>query len=428
MGSCCQLYISEYPIYSSQSYVSPAIMTMFRESDKNIFRRRFRERNQIEWGHVAPEDDDFEEAVEYRAAAKFVRQRLDVIGFNIDRVKREFYEIKSSESEKFKDWSKDDKYNLWADTIQILDTSTFEDYLIAFTKIMSSNVHPLHYLEKNPNSSSLIKCILKEKVEFYWGFPCNDFRCFLRALLEVSPGEADVVQDITDLVHAGYYEPTDDVCHIALEDLIGDYAISSKIIVLTEGSTDTEILKKTLKLLYPYLYDYYTFMDFDFKPPGGVGSLVNAVKSFAGAGIENRVIALFDNDTAAYSAVEGLKDIEIPNNIVITHYPDIALAESYPALGPNGQTIQNINRLACGIELYLGSDTLKKNGELIPIQWKGYDEKIKRYQGELLHKIEVQNRFREKLTRCLQNINEIENGHWEELRQIFLHIFGLFSA
>ena len=171
MGSTCQLYISDYPIYSSNSYVSPTIMTMFRESDKNIFRRRFGERNQIEWGHVAPEDDDSEEAVEYRAAAKFVRQRLDVIGFNIDRVKREFYEIKSSEAEKFKDWSKDDKYNLWADTIQILDTGTFEDYLTAFTKIMSSNVHPLHYLEKNPNSSSLIECILKEKVEFYWGFP-----------------------------------------------------------------------------------------------------------------------------------------------------------------------------------------------------------------------------------------------------------------
>ena len=204
--------------------------------------------------------------------------------------------------------------------------------------------------------------------------------------MEVSPGEADVVQDITDLVYAGYYEPTDDVCHIALEDLIGDYATSSKIIVLTEGSTDTEILKK----LSSYCIRTFTTTTrswiLTFKPSGGVGSLVNAVKSFAGAGIENRVIALFDNDTAAYSAVEGLKDIEIPNNIVITHYPDIALAESYPALGPNGQTIQNINRLACGIELYLGSDTLKKNGELIPIQWKGYDEKIKRYQGELLHK------------------------------------------
>lgn len=298
----------------------------------------------------------------------------------------------------------------------------------AYREILNSNIHPVYYLQENGNAPELIRHILKDDDEFLWGFPCHDFRCFFRALLEIVSDESEVAQDITDLVYAGYYADTDEVCHIALEDMIGDYAVSSKIIVLTEGSTDTEFLSKSLKLLYPHLFDYYTFMDFGFKPPGGVGPLVNAVKSFAGAGIENRVIALFDNDTAAFSAVESLKNINIPNNIVIKHYPDIPLADSYPALGPNGKSLQNINGLACSIELYLGRDVLEKDGDLIPIQWKGFDGHISRYQGEILEKTEIQDRFREKIEECFQDTSKIKLTSWEELHLLFQHVFGVFYA
>lgn len=428
MGSYCQLYIDEYPVFSSKSYVSPAVMTMFREGDKALFQRRFRERNQVEWGHVDPDDDDFETAVEYRAKVKDLRQRLDVIGFSLGRARSEFNEVKSAEIEKLKEWSKDDDHSLWEDTIRVLEESSFEDYMSAYKEILGSNIHPVYYLKENESASELIKYMLKDNDEFFWGFPCHDFRCFFRVLLEIAPSESEAVQDISDLVSSGYYDETDKVCHIALEEMIGDYAVSSKIIVLTEGSTDTEFLNKSLKLLYPHLYDYYTFMDFGFKPPGGVGPLVNAVKSFAGAGIENRVIALFDNDTAAFSAVESLKNIAIPNNIVITHYPDISLGDSYPALGPNGKSLQNINGLACGIELYLGKDVLEKDGELIPIQWKGFDSRISRYQGEILEKANIQDRFRDKASQCSQDKNNIPSTKWEEMHQLFQHVFGVFHA
>lgn len=437
MGSYCQLYISDYPVFSSKSYVVPEVMTMFRESDKNVYQRSFGERNQVEWGHVEAGNDDYETAVEYKAVAKNVRQRLDIIGFNIERVKREFYEVKAAEVKELKkmsqkEISQDDELNLWQhnlrqNEIEILESHTFEDYLSSFKTILNSDVHPVHYLERNPDSPPLIKYILNDNDEFYWGFPCKDSRCFLRALLEIVPDNSLVIQDITDLVHAGYYEADDEVCHMAMEALIGDYAISSKIIVLTEGSSDTEILQGSLKLLYPHIYEYYAFMDFGVKPPGGVGPLVNAVKSFAGAGIENRIIALFDNDTAAYSAIQNLR-ANIPSNIKITNYPNIELAKAYPTLGPNGLSKQNINGLACGIELYLGIDVLINNGELTPIQWKGYNEGLGRYQGEILHKSAIQKKFLQKLSECSTNTSEIENYDWAGLRQIFQHIFEVFSA
>jgi hypothetical protein len=38
----------------------------------------------------------------------------------------------------------------------------------------------------------------------------------------------------------------------------------------------------------------------------------------------------------------------------------------------------NVNGLACSIEMYFGVDVLTRNNELIPIQWKGFEEKEKK--------------------------------------------------
>tara|TARA_R110001599_G_C12209708_1_gene656451 strand:- start:1216 stop:1701 length:486 start_codon:yes stop_codon:yes gene_type:complete len=160
---------------------------MFREGDKALFQRRFRERNQVEWGHVDPDDDDFETAVEYRAKVKDLRQRLDVIGFSMVRARSEFEEVKSVEIEKLKEWSKDDDGNLWEDTIKVLEENSFEDYMSAYKEILGSNIHPVYYLKENESASELIQYMLEDNDEFFWGFPCRDFRCFFRVLLEIVP-------------------------------------------------------------------------------------------------------------------------------------------------------------------------------------------------------------------------------------------------
>ena len=72
----------------------------------------------------------------------------------------------------------------------------------------------------------------------------------------------------------------------------------------------------------------------------------------------------------------------------------IEFARNYPTQGPNGITNLDINGLACSIELYFGRDILTdKEGKLIPIQWKGYEESLKQYQGEILKKKELQEAF-----------------------------------
>jgi hypothetical protein len=422
MGSYCTLYISDFPIINSKSYVIPESMTLFRESDKVICERKLSERNKIVWGENEGEDEN-EIIVEYRAPIKHIRQRLDVLGFTYKRAQREFDSIMVAKIIELENMSEN---NYFLEEINLLKNSTLGDFLEAFKLIIKNGVPLYRYIEAFPESDPIIKYIVQDQDELIWGFPCSDPRCFLRVLVEILPENAEVVQELTEVVHAGYYSNDDKVCDLSYEYLVNEYPISSRIIILTEGKTDSEILRRSMNLLYPQLFGYYTFMDFGIKPAGGAGDLVNIVKSFAGSGIKNRIIALFDNDTAAYSAVSILDKRLIPSNIVIQHYPSVELATDYPTLGPNGLITQNINNLACSIELYFGSDILKINSDFVPIQWTGLEERLKRYQGSILRKNELQESFFKKLKICENNRDELLNTDWSGIEIILQQIFQAF--
>ena len=120
--------------------------------------------------------------------------------------------------------------------------------------------------------------------------------------------------------------------------------------MLTEGSTDATILKDALAILYPHLSEYYAFLEFESsRSPGGAGQLVSLVKAFSATGITNRVIALFDNDTAAHEARRVLANVAIPQNIVVLSFPKLESLMSYPTIGPGGLTLLDVNGLAASI-------------------------------------------------------------------------------
>ncbi|MBK8328065.1 MAG: hypothetical protein IPL09_01010 [Bacteroidetes bacterium] len=80
----------------------------------------------------------------------------------------------------------------------------------------------------------------------------------------------------------------------------------------------------------------------------------------------------------------------------------------------------NVNGYACSIEMYFGVDVLKKDNQLIPIQWKGFDDKEKKYQGEIAEKQLVQDAFRNKLKSELMS-------ELTELNQLLNEIFNAFK-
>jgi len=126
-------------------------------------------------------------------------------------------------------------------------------------------------------------------------------RYILRCTLLAFPQEA-VTLDITDLNQGGWLDafPRLETLASGASARIREATTGhAPVVVLTEGRTDAEFLSYAVQILYPHLTDLVRFLDFDQRPEGGAGALVRMARAFAAAGIANRVIAIFDNDTAA---------------------------------------------------------------------------------------------------------------------------------
>jgi hypothetical protein len=225
----------------------------------------------------------------------------------------------------------------------------------------------------------------------------DDPRLLFRALLMALNAEEDVRLDISDLLAGGWIEEPFDPQAAAIDHFSYAMTNGTPAVVITEGSTDARFLQAALDIRYPHLVSYIRFLDFGDGAEGSAAAGVRTLKSFAAAGISNRVILLLDNDSAARDALRSLKT-QLPTHYVAIHYPRLALAEQYPTLGPTGISVMDVNGLAASVEMYLGADVLTDDdGKLTPVQWRSYLEGVKAYQGELMHKKRIQERFLQKV-------------------------------
>ena len=188
-----------------------------------------------------------------------------------------------------------------------------------------------------------------------------------------------------------------------------------------------------VRLLHPHLSDLVRFMDYGERPTGGAGPSVNTVRSFAAAGIANRVVALFDNDTAATDALRSLGRARLPDNIRVRQYPPLDLARHYPTLGPppadSGVAYTNVNGLAGSVEMYLGRDILTlQDGTLRPVQWHTYIPGARQYQGEITGKQALHEAYRAKLRAAEIDPSNIAKQDWSGIHAIFDVVFQAFRS
>lgn len=437
MGQYCELYISDYPISTTKNEIDPFILSLFQPEDLNHFDRLIGERNQLLYGR-GDYDDETEHAVEYSNTAKNIKDRLEIMGFTLKKAMSEFETSKEEFIETLTGYLNDKNFisNLEVEAKlklekELLEKSSFNDFLAASKEIIDKGYRYTVKVEDLPKETNPLIFYLLEYAHGLDQFPYNyDQRVLLRSLLEITPDDKKVTYDITELIDQEYYEEEiENIYEDTIQNITYDYELGEKFLILTEGSSDIQILQGAMNVLYPHLTGYYSFMDFGISnASGSASSLVASVKSFVGAGIKNRVIALFDNDTAAESALRGFQKTIIPKNIKILQYPNIKIAENYPTLGPSGISQMNINGLACSIELYLGKDILSKDGQLIPVQWKGYDQTLGKYQGEIIDKSGVQKQFQTKIDDCLNDPAKTINYDWTELNELLQTIFNAFNT
>lgn len=377
MGSYSQITFADYPVFSTKNwYYSEIVNSLFQPNDFLIEKRKYSTRNRLVWGDAYENEKGTFEFKGYRQTVKVCKDRLKIFGASSKKAKKDFQQgKKNSRQEGFYNFS--------------LSSITYDHYLAEIKSIIDSKEITYDQLNENFRES-----LTSGDLGIY-GFSLDSH---LYSILSVLSDNDFVEYDLTDVIDGGWVDKDQ-----------AKYIDCEKIIILTEGKSDVEFISKSIEKIYPHLKNYYHFIDFDeYKVESSASALVKLITSFAAANVKHPIIALFDNDTAGLKEMKKLTSKKLPPNIKIIKYPDISLAKKYPTVGPTGKKRMNVNGLACSIEMYFGLDVLTRNNELIPIQWKGYDDKERKYQGEIADKNYVQDTFRTKLKKTeMTEINEL---------------------
>ena len=439
MGSYAPLTIGGYELFQTKSFVDPKAMSVFSESDRvaalvSVAPDGSRQSKPIptSWSRselYEARDDDHEVRIAYRTTSLAVADRLEAMGIAIADVRAAFERRLLRRADEIADAAEDDDVSRLA-LSQMLRQATFLDWSSAFQESMADDLQPTWpSITREALRTEMMRFIAEEaEDDTFFGLP-GDARWLLRAVTEMCGPDLVVEYDITDLVLSGYYELREPVAERAIRSLRAEGRNNAPLVVLTEGSTDAAALAGALRVLAPHPTGYLTFPDFEgANAAGGTGQLLAAVRAFAAAGIVNRTVALFDNDIAGRAAIRSLARTRLPASLRVATLPDLAIAREYPARGPSGTSLQDVNGRAASIELYFGEDVLRgEDGELMPVTWGGRDAALDDWQGEVSDKSELQRRFREKVRRTSEDPTLIATLDWTGMRSIIDRILQAFA-
>lgn len=340
----------------------------------------------------------------YVSTAGELRDRLQLQGFTAGRAQRELEAAVRVWHSKHENPDADDL------GIPVRDAAMILDELRAF---VNSSDEWAHY---------------EEPEYVFWQL---DTRSILRLALDVvADVHLPVCYRLDDLVSWGLLERGTQITDQARAERQQNVVRDAPLVVLTEGSTDSHLLAEGVRVTHPHLAGFLRFMDFGGGAEGSVGGLGKLVRSFVGAGIANRVVAIADNDKAAHDALDKLKRAGVPDGYRVLHYPDLPLLRRYPTLGPQlvDPVIMDVNGRAGSLEMYLGRDLLTVDGELVPVQWTG-SEGQQAHQGAISasDKARVQAAFRKKVKTALEDPAARDSQDWSGVEAIVEAILGAFD-
>ncbi|WP_433355493.1 HEPN/Toprim-associated domain-containing protein [Microtetraspora malaysiensis] len=424
MGDRWHLLLEDLQIDGGKNSIPSRLMTVFQEEDKYMHVEWARHVDEI---NARPHDDDAsidsfledfdtEETNDlfgYQAPVRTIVTRLDLMGFTAERCKREMQEcvaeLLAYDGE---------------DSIVVYDNLGREAsrYDISAAEIV--NVGLSAHLKRStrgsvhrPKLTDLEeRCIKYVDLLFETD---EDPRLLLGALLDGQDPEKRLRLDLSDLLHAGYFTSDGELSAQALQELREETSSTGPIIVITEGKFDSRVLGRALRIVRPDIAGYFKFWDLGTtKAPGGTDRVVANLRSFAAAGVMNRVIGLVDNDAAGLAAEKQLRSTPLPKHYSICRLPNLDYAHSYPTHGPSGKSEDDINGRACSIEFYFGTDCLQgPDNELIPVRWKALNDAVQEWQGELSNKPYVQARIEALLDKTESGVAVVD-GRWDPMRGI----------
>lgn len=221
------------------------------------------------------EDANF---VLYITPATVVHDRLELLGYTLDTAKAAFAKSLSDDAANYAKWSLGARGDLFKEQARLLESIDVDVWLDGLRAIKSKGLKQRSIRgDAEGVEDPLLRFMLTDD---WYGYSGPDRNAGLRLAPEACGSGDDFVYDLTDLVLGGDFSTDEDLVAYSMALTANEYASSGKVIVLTEGRSDTRILAESLLLLYPHLADYFSFMDFDgVRIGGGAGSFVNIVKA-----------------------------------------------------------------------------------------------------------------------------------------------------
>jgi HEPN/Toprim N-terminal domain 1 len=365
---------------------------------------------------VEPEEQEFDgelERVHLVSSAQILIDRLDVLGIGLIAVQEVFVELVHAELE----WTRRLRAEGlgFAARIELLEQLSFSAW-VGLVQVAFATPGPRDAWNKFEEPRSLHALL------DIWG-EYADARYLLRALLCACVPDDEVLLDVSDLIDGGWVDEGLDPQQTAIEHFSSALSNRAPAVVIPEGAFDSWVLQAAIRLRYPHLVSFIRVFDFGDGAEGSAAAGIRTLKSFAAAGISNRVILVLDNDTAARDAGRALRGTKLPNQYTVLQLPTIELANAYPTVGPSGLSDMDVNGLAGSIELYLGVDVLTQaDGTLSPVQWTSYLHSVDAYQGALVDKAGVQRRFRAKINQAEGASESMAEQDWTGLEAIIEHV------
>ncbi len=357
----------------------------------------------------------------FRTTAGVLRDRLDLLGVALSAVSSVLRELVSERAEMLKEFETESVLGKeqrveQREEIDYLNGLTWESWLAQLQTGLEGGLPVTRWGQRE---------LLGTPSRLMSLWDDHDPRYQLRAVLEALPADEEITLDLADLLEGGWLEPSVDPREHA--NALVAYTSRGGLlpIVLTEGRFDVEVLSAALRLRRPHLAEYIRFPDFSLRNEGGAAALRQTVRAFASAGIPNRVLALFDNDTAALDVLRSFATDALPASIRVTCLPQLALAEDYPTVGPQGEHPMDVNGLATSIELFLGSDVLADGESYRPVVWGGYVRSMAAYQGEVSDKDAIHALFREKVALAKRAPEVMATQDWSGLDLVLDHLIDL---
>lgn len=375
-----------------------ALLTVFTEDDKYVDEAWLaaharldgqydpdQEEQQIA-DEVLVEQDDYTNVFGYRAKASRARARLALMGFTAEACR---HELSTAIAELLEDDEPGDVLQVTGESGEVVASMPRSGILDRGLTAWESATPYRHLEPLDQRCADFIDGFIESGL---------DRRALLALQLETVRADDDVRLDLHDLFLAGYFDGVDNITQLAADALSVSVSSGGPIIVVTEGVTDAIYLERALELVAPHVCHMFRFFDKNAGAEMGAIQVMRTLRSFAAAGVTNRVVGVLDNDAAGRVAAKNLDAKPRPTNNRYFLLPDVPYGVVYPTYGPGGDADLNINGRAVSIEFQFGLQNLRlDSGELARIEWSGREASIGVYQGSLAKndKDTVQRRIRD---------------------------------